>query len=176
MQVSCGARLDITDRQQLLVIASIHQPSTKTFQLFDKVALLSQGCTCFFGKTSEMQNFFEACQLPVPVYSNPAEHALDLINTDFRDQAHSDGAVATVDHIKSEWACSAYHADLDLALLECQGGPSVVSDARRLAAWRSILHTTMVLVHRGFLKSVRDVVAYWIRFIMYTGQSLSVDD
>lgn len=32
--------------KQLIVIASIHQPSTSTFNLFDKVHLLAKGQLC----------------------------------------------------------------------------------------------------------------------------------
>ena len=33
----------------MIVIASIHQPNWETFSLFDKVLLLAQGKTMFFG-------------------------------------------------------------------------------------------------------------------------------
>jgi ABC-type multidrug transport system ATPase subunit len=35
------------------VIASIHQPSSEVFELFDQLYLLSGGKTVFFGKGSE---------------------------------------------------------------------------------------------------------------------------
>ena len=43
----------IFDSVQLVIIASIHQPSSATFQQFDKLCLLSGGKTCYFGPITE---------------------------------------------------------------------------------------------------------------------------
>ena len=37
----------------MIVIASIHQPNWNTFALFDKVLLLAQGRTMYFGPVSK---------------------------------------------------------------------------------------------------------------------------
>ena len=42
------------------VICSIHQPREKIFKLFDKVLLLTQGKTSFYGPQSKILEFFEA--------------------------------------------------------------------------------------------------------------------
>lgn len=67
---------------QLVVIASIHQPSTSTFRLFDKLALLAKGKTCYFGPLEEASRYFDTVGYPLPAETNPAEFYLDLINTD----------------------------------------------------------------------------------------------
>ena len=70
-------------KHKLIVVASIHQPSAATFQLFDKLLLLSQGQTCYFGSVSKVSPFFSSIGLPVPNLMSLSEHILDLTNTDF---------------------------------------------------------------------------------------------
>lgn len=42
------------------IICTIHQPSSATFQLFDKVLFLAAGKTMYFGPVSEVVNHFAA--------------------------------------------------------------------------------------------------------------------
>ena len=70
----------------MIVIASIHQPSTKTLELFSKVTLLSKGETCFYGAVSEIDQYFRGLGLEIPHLTNPSEHMLDLTNVDFGSQ------------------------------------------------------------------------------------------
>ena len=73
----------VAKQHQIIVIASIHQPSTATFELFDRVLLLSKGKTCFFGATADINAYFNNIDRPIPMHTNPAEFLLDLVNTDF---------------------------------------------------------------------------------------------
>jgi ABC-type multidrug transport system ATPase subunit len=43
---------------KVLVIASIHQPSTTTFELFDKLMLLSRGKIAYNGPVSQVKDYF----------------------------------------------------------------------------------------------------------------------
>jgi len=45
------------------VIASIHQPSSEVFELFDMLFLLSSGKTVYFGQASQ------ACEVVMPFFS-----------------------------------------------------------------------------------------------------------
>ncbi|KAH9781180.1 ABC transporter G family member 11 [Citrus sinensis] len=54
------------------VIASIHQPSSEVFELFDRLYLLSGGKT-----------FFAQAGFPCPALRNPSDHFLRCINSDF---------------------------------------------------------------------------------------------
>ena len=48
----------MTDQIQFLVIASIHQPSTTTFELFDKLLLLSKGKVAYNGPVPGIMDYF----------------------------------------------------------------------------------------------------------------------
>ncbi|KAJ8441854.1 hypothetical protein Cgig2_004465 [Carnegiea gigantea] len=65
------------------VIASIHQPSSEVFELFDRLYLLSGGKTVYFGQASEAYEFFAQAGFPCPSLRNPSDHFLRCINSDF---------------------------------------------------------------------------------------------
>jgi ABC-type multidrug transport system ATPase subunit len=48
---------DIAKKYKVLVIASIHQPSTATFELFDKLMLLSRGKVSYNGPVKEVKDY-----------------------------------------------------------------------------------------------------------------------
>ena len=48
------------------IVAVIHQPASETFELFDKLCLLSAGSPIFFGDAAAGADFFAAAGRPVP--------------------------------------------------------------------------------------------------------------
>lgn len=149
----------------MIVIASIHQPSTKTFDLFSSVVLLSQGKTVYNGSVPEMSTFFAEIGMPIPAHINPAEEVLDLINVDF-----SQGDAQTnLEIILRGWQQSARARELKR---DVEGG-----SARRLRleisdGKPSFVAQTATLLHRALIKSWRDLVAYWVRVAMYMGLAI----
>ncbi|KAG5014997.1 hypothetical protein JHK85_021133 [Glycine max] len=77
------ATLDKKDDVHRTVIASIHQPSSEVFQLFDNLCLLSSGRTVYFGPASAAKEFFASNDFPCPPLMNPSDHLLKTINKDF---------------------------------------------------------------------------------------------
>lgn len=168
------AKLRTLTTLKLIVIASIHQPSTKTLALFDKVALLSRAQTCYFGPTDRMPSFFWNVGLPVPQLTNPAEHVLDVINTDFDGEADSSRKSfdAKLVRVQEGWKRSQDEAELSLSIRRIN---ERVDDADlELSSTHpsTFLHQTLVLTHRSFVKSYRDMLAYHIRLVMYTALAL----
>lgn len=162
---------DIAKKHNLIVVASIHQPSTSTFAMFDKLLLLSQGGTAYSGPVSEVQPYFDACGFPIPLYMNPAEFIIDFVNTDFaRDKSEVDQqlnmvhsswhksrlATATVNELTDEMARNTMDSD--------------VTDLREQSA--GALDIPIALIHRSFIKSYRDIIAYGIRIAMYMGLAI----
>lgn len=49
---------DVAKQYKVLVIASIHQPSTTTFELFDKLMLLSRGKLVYNGPVKDVRDYF----------------------------------------------------------------------------------------------------------------------
>ncbi|KAF2136251.1 uncharacterized protein K452DRAFT_322531 [Aplosporella prunicola CBS 121167] len=159
---------DIARRNNLLVIASIHQPSTATFELFDKLLLLSQGKTIYNGPVSAVQNYFAEMGHQMPLYMNPAEFLIDLVNTDFtQDQSAADDRLYG---IQSRWKTSENAVVISQEIVHESKGTQLRSSNFQGSANR--LMVPLTLIHRAFIKSYRDVIAYGIRIAMYMGLAI----
>ena len=157
----------VAKRNSIIVIASIHQPSSSTFALFDTLLLLSAGKTCYYGPIHQIGPYFDAIGFPIPLHFNPAEFLLDLINVDFAEDTITAGS--RLSQIHSAWSSSVEKASLiprerkskepeqQVLRLGTQSGPT-----------RILIPFT--LLHRNFIKSYRDVVTYGIRLAMYLGR------
>ncbi len=152
----------------MIVIASIHQPSTSTFELFDKLLLLSGGRSHYFGSVEDIASQFESLGYPIPLHTNPAEFLLELMNVDFA--SHQDAAYSRLQKIHQAWVTSSKGRELAayVNVKMTKGDPLIVRKPSR----SNLPIILMTLVHRSFIKSYRDVVAYGIRVAMYTGLAI----
>ncbi|GAM18398.1 hypothetical protein SAMD00019534_015730 [Acytostelium subglobosum LB1] len=157
----------VARNNNLIVILSIHQPSSSTFNLFDKLLLLSGGRTHYFGPVPNIPTYFHGAGLIIPIHVNPAEYLLEVVNTDFaRDKDISDRRLSD---LQTHWSASTESSDIVNAITATreqsgnQGLTGHSTDHRP-----SLASTTLTLLHRSFLKSYRDVIAYGLRIAMYT--------
>lgn len=161
---------DFARRNKILMVVSIHQPSTKTFELFDKIYLLSQGRTCFAGSREDLVPFLNSVDLPVPPLTNPAEHILDITNVDFSTDVEENSGQERLDRLVGAWERSEQADILRRAVAEDhqatdQHVPVSPTDDHKPSAGGQIV----TLLHRSFTKSYRDLTAYWVRVAMYMG-------
>ena len=161
---------DVAKANNLIVVTSIHQPSTMTFELFDKVLLLSGGKTCYTGPTQAVKPYFDGIGYPMPNLTNPADFMLRLTNTDFERDAVA--GRARLDEIHGAWNSSDTAANISLIPTELS--PLKDGDERATTPYGGgrILSTTITLLHRSWLKSYRDVLVYGLRFGMYLGLAI----
>ncbi|KAF4362780.1 hypothetical protein F8388_022437, partial [Cannabis sativa] len=66
-----------------IVVCSIHQPSGYLFDLFDDLYLLSGGEAVYFGDAKSAVKFFADAGFPCPTKTNPTDHFLRCVNSDF---------------------------------------------------------------------------------------------
>ncbi|OQE29127.1 hypothetical protein PENFLA_c004G05346 [Penicillium flavigenum] len=158
---------ELARANNLLIIASIHQPSTTTFNLFDKLLLLSAGKTCYFGAISAVDSYFSGIGYPIPAQTNPAEFILDTVSSDFASSKEED----RVGVIQTAWANSSEVKSLERQVSARVGSTEKpVNKASTEEQTRpGTISITMALLHRSFVKSYRDVIAYGIRIAMYLG-------
>ncbi|PMD46828.1 putative ATP-binding cassette transporter [Hyaloscypha variabilis F] len=165
----------IGKKNNLIVIASIHQPSTTTFELFDRLCLLSKGKSCYFGPPMAARQYFSDLGYEMPLEINPAEYLLDLINTEIVREG--DDVNARIEHIHDAWENSPeardIKSDLETAIAHSKdpktAGPDII---KMKFAHQNAFIVPLVLLHRAWIKSYRDVVAYGIRIVMYLGLAI----
>ncbi|EEE51200.1 hypothetical protein OsJ_32013 [Oryza sativa Japonica Group] len=165
------------------VIASIHQPSSEVFELFDRLYLLSGGKTVYFGLASEACQFFAQAGFPCPPLRNPSDHFLRCINADFdKVKATLKGSMKRrfersddpLDRIMTSEAIrrlityyknSQYYFAAQQKVNEMARVKGTVLDAGGSQA--SFWMQAFTLTKRSFINMSRDFGYYWLRLIIY---------
>jgi hypothetical protein len=106
----------------------------------------------------------------IPMYHNPAEFIIDLVNTDFgRDLEHAEQSLEKIHNFwdKSDNAIAIAH--------EIEGeteGSNLSNIEDGFNSSTNKFGILVTLIHRSFIKSYRDVIAYGIRIVMYMGLAI----
>uniref|UniRef100_A0ACD5UDL3 Uncharacterized protein n=2 Tax=Avena sativa TaxID=4498 RepID=A0ACD5UDL3_AVESA len=165
------------------VIASIHQPSSEVFELFDMLFLLSGGKNVYFGQASQACEFFAEVGFPCPPLRNPSDHFLRCVNSDFdKVKATLKGSmkariersddpldkITTSEAIRklvssfnrSQYYYAAREKVNDIARIK-----GTVLDSSGSQA--SFLMQACTLTRRSFINMSRDFGYYWLRLLIY---------
>lgn len=146
--------------------------------MFDSVMLLSKGQQVYFGPIQELEPYFVTIGREIPPFYNPAEYCLDVTNTDFEDNAH---AVETLNALWGSWNASQdiKHVRSVIDASRSYGKAKVYEDGFIIpdpyadhTSRPGIISHIITLTRRGFLKSYRDLLPYWVRVAMYLGLAL----
>ncbi|KAF9663411.1 hypothetical protein SADUNF_Sadunf17G0047000 [Salix dunnii] len=163
------ARLDHKDENRRTVIASIHQPSSDVFQLFDSLCLLCAGKVVYFGPASEANEFFTLNGFPCPTLQNPSDHFLKTINKDFErdlEQGLEDANTAEVainTLTKAYKSSDNYQQVKRIATTICKKNCGTLEERSR----SSFRTQCLVLTRRSFVNMYRDIGYYWLRVAIY---------
>ncbi|CAG8492709.1 17935_t:CDS:2 [Acaulospora morrowiae] len=160
----------------LTVIASIHQPSTETYSLFDKLLLLGRGKTLYFGEREDAIAYFDGLGFACPPYANPADHFLSLVNSDFmRDQS---GAEKLIDSFNEAFHESEFKLDVDNQIekltekSEIEDSAMVISSETTKRYARGFFAQTYIIMMRSLKNASRNVLMFWIRVAMYVALAI----
>jgi ATP-binding cassette, subfamily G (WHITE), member 2 len=109
----------------------------------------------------------------MPTHINPAEFVLELVNTDFATD--QDMADSKLQGLTESWNSCAQQKAIkeNMSTLKNSASSStalLTEDETRSALQHAVIPFT--LVHRNFIKSYRDVIAYGIRIAMYLGLAI----
>jgi len=92
------------------VVASIHQPRSSIFALFDQLYLISEGKCMFAGPASDAVAYFAqmGSQFACPAHFNPADWFLDLTSPDYRGRPGQElESLAQIDRFAQSWKAHA---------------------------------------------------------------------
>ncbi|XP_028753202.1 ABC transporter G family member 11-like isoform X1 [Neltuma alba] len=178
------ASLDRKDGIQRTIIASIHQPSTEVFQLFDNLCLLSYGRTVFFGPVSAASEFFASNGFPCPALQNPSDHFLKTINNDFDDQQDIElGFVGTqrktteeaIEMLVKSYKSSNLNQQVEAEVAALSPQETGMVEKKKEKRGHASFHTQcIVLTKRSFVNMRRDVGYYWLRLVIYVAVALGL--
>ncbi|CAG8435929.1 8604_t:CDS:2 [Ambispora gerdemannii] len=163
---------------KLTVIASIHQPSTETYSLFDKLCILGRGRTLYMGKREKAIAYFQELGHVVPPYSNPADHFLYLINSDFMtDKTRAEEYITNfiVSFEKSD-ANKLLQEEIK-SLIERHKEDTdtrIISSSTTTRYQLSFFKQTSILLKRSFINSMRNILVFWVRVILYVALGLLI--
>eukprot|EP01018_Ginkgo_biloba_P012552 Gb_28881 [translate_table: standard] len=161
------------------VIFTMYHSSTEVFGLFDRICLLANGKTLFFGETLACLQHFANAGFPCPVMQSPSDHFLRAINTDFDriiamcknwQDEHMDFSTVKMDTaVAIQTLETTYKASTDAAAVEDmlaklteKEGPMVKSRGHANAYVR-----ILVLTWRSILNMSRDFMYFWLRLVLY---------
>ncbi|CAN8320305.1 unnamed protein product [Cochlearia groenlandica] len=161
------------------LVFTIYQSSTEVFGLFDRICLLSNGNTLFFGETLACLQHFSNAGFPCPIMQSPSDHFLRAINTDFDriiamcknwqddngdfSSVNMDTAVA-IRTLEATYKSSADAASVETMIFKLteREGTQLKSKGKAGAATR-----VAVLTWRSLLVMSREWKYYWLRLILY---------
>lgn len=119
-----------------------------------------------------MSHYFAALGYPIPMYTNPAEFIIDLVNTDFaRDSGKADQQLRD---LQGKWSGSDQAKEIKVDVENEVNGATGSGDESSSEQTGSAnpLRIPLTLTHRSLIKSYRDVIAYGIRIAMYMGLAI----
>ncbi|XP_049410090.1 ABC transporter G family member 3 [Solanum stenotomum] len=168
------------------LIFTICQSSTEVFGLFDRICLLSNGKTLFFGETLACLQHFSNAGFPCPIMQSPSDHFLRAINTEFDriiamckswQDNHGDLSSVSMDTaIAIRTIETTYRSSADAAAVESmivklteKEGPSLKRKGMAGNATR-----VAVLTWRSLLIMSREWKYYWLRLILYVFLALCI--
>ncbi|XP_057624461.1 ATP-binding cassette sub-family G member 4 isoform X1 [Chionomys nivalis] len=147
------------------VICTIHQPSAKLFEMFDKLYILSQGQCIFKGVVTNLIPYLKGLGLHCPTYHNPADFIIEVASGEYGDlnpmlfRAVQNG-LCTMAEKKSS-------PEKNEVAAHCPTCPPEVETIESHTFATSTLTQFCILFRRTFLSILRDTVLTHLRFMSH---------
>jgi len=156
-----------------LVVSIIHQPRSSIYAMFDKLLLLSEGKTMFFGKATEAVEYFAKLDFVCKESFNPADYFLDLFSPDNRSKMQEDESTARIKKLADAWRVEETAKGLG-GSKTLEDGSSGVDNSKVVSSsnielignrtnFAKVTHNLKLLAWRSWSEQSRDVVTFIIK-------------
>ncbi|RLN93646.1 hypothetical protein BBJ28_00004196 [Nothophytophthora sp. Chile5] len=146
-------------RQGKTVLATIHQPSSELFMLFDQLYLLAAGAVVYHGPAKEAVAYFSTLGYTCPAFLNPADYfirQLAVLDKE-EDQAGMQRVQMLIDSWREFSSTAAYEATRPDAATSTAVEPLLAdAEERCLGGFAQ----TLVLSQRNTVRLVRDKLLF----------------
>jgi len=144
--VSVMQRLSKNDRHPIAVVATIHQPSARVFNLFDHIYVISYNGYCIYeGSPQQMLDHLTSVDLHCPQFHNPADYIAEVASAE-----HGTEALERLIEVKHRQ---------DAALDVQKGSSRSLAQYSEMNNYPTLLHI-WILIQRTTLHILRDPVSY----------------
>lgn len=173
----------------MLVLATIHQPSPETFALFDKLFLLAAGKTVYYGDRADCVAYFNSIGYPVPEYTNPADFVLNLTNVDFFED--KDAAKRQIESLVGAFEKQEgnkrgdekkegnereeeKNEEKEKEEKNKENEKEEKKEESAIGFSNGFIYQTWTITKRSVLNNWRNPLMFWIRLVMYIAMALLV--
>ena len=94
---------DLAKKQNKTIIVTIHQPSYKMLEYFDKLHLLANKEVVFHGKVTDCLEFFARNGFNLPENTNPADFFLETLSIDYTTDKTTQESLKRIDILHKSW-------------------------------------------------------------------------
>ena len=155
------ATLHNLSQQGKTILATIHQPSSEVYQMFDNIILLSNGRLAYLGPREEAIPYFERIGYPCPINYNPADYFVQILAFIPENEEESKERIKFLCDKHEEWENS--HLQKKQPIERVNSFQSrIISRPRYQAGWFKQFH---VLFYRAMLSAKRDKMVSVIRIM-----------
>uniref|UniRef100_A0A8C6SB83 ATP-binding cassette, sub-family G (WHITE), member 4b n=1 Tax=Neogobius melanostomus TaxID=47308 RepID=A0A8C6SB83_9GOBI len=141
------------------IICTIHQPSAKLFEMFDKLYILSQGQCIYKGSVPYLVPYLKTLGLCCPTYHNPADFIIEVASGEYGDMNP-----VLFEAVQSGLCALEEKKNLD----QSNGHPIVVPEhTERHTFATSTLTQFCILFKRTFITICRDQILTHLRLMSH---------
>ena len=95
------------------VIASIHQPRSSIYQMFDQLLLIAEGRCVYYGDATSAVPYFGGKGHACPSLYNPADYFMDVVSPDYRSKELEKESLGRIDTLSREWSTTSASSTSD---------------------------------------------------------------